>query len=188
MGEQRRGRGRGRSGRGGRIPRKGESQGFAPSEEFVSFPLDVTGPIRVPSAADPEAVGSLVKELLGRERGLAAALRQAAESSADPALGKIQVEAERHRDTLEQLARDLGADVSGLEAPSTGGGLTELLAGERAAQAGWLTLQRAAYLFGDKRIDRVVKPALREKARHLEVVEGAAVREASRVLIKELEY
>lgn len=188
MGEQRRGRGRGRSGRGGRIPRKGESQGFAPSEEFVSFPLEVTGPIRVASPADPEAVGTLVKDLLFRERALVAALGQAAQGSGDPALGKIQVEAERHRDTLEQLARDLGADVSGAEPPAAAGGLTDLLAGERTAQAGWQTLQRAAYLFGDKRIDRVVKPVLREKARHLEVVEGAAVRDASRVLIKELEY
>lgn len=190
MGEQRRGRGgRGRSGRGGRIPPKRDGQQFSASEEgFVSFPLDVTGPIRVPAAGDPAAVGKLVQDLLSRERAQTASLLEVAEQAGDPALGKIRVEAERHRDVLEQLARDLGADVAGVEAAAPVSGLPALLGSLRTTQTGWQTLQRAAYFFGDRRIDRVVKPVLREKSRHLEVVEGAAVRESSRSLVRELEY
>ena len=58
MGDQRRRGGRGRSGRGGRIPKKGDQPGgFANEEAFVSFPVSVTGPIRVVGAIDEAAAG-----------------------------------------------------------------------------------------------------------------------------------
>lgn len=190
MGEQRRGRGgRGRSGRGGRIPRKGE-QGYVASNEeaFVSFPLDVTGPIRVVTPLADTGVGDVVRETLGRERAYVAALAELVRAGAEGGVAKLQVEAERHRDQLEQLARDLGADVSGAAGEAVSASVADVFGAARQVHTGWQTLQRAAYMFGDKRIDRVVKPALREKARHLDVLESAALRSRAQVLVKEMEF
>lgn len=188
MGEQRRGRGgRGRSGRGGRIPRKGEGQhGLGAGESFVSFPLDITGPIRVASPLDDAGVGGVLRETLTQERAYVATLEKLRDL--DGGLQKVLVEAQRHRDVLEQLARDLGAGSGDAPAAEAGGSPRDLISGAQRCYEGWQTLQRAAYMFGDKRIDRVVKPALREKARHLDVLETVAVREASRVLVREMEF
>ena len=191
MGEQQRRRGgRGRSGRGGKIPRRGE--GGAPSaiqdEAYASFPLDVRGPIRVPSALDEAAVTAAFERVLRQERRQAEALRALASQGGDAALGEIQTQVERHRDTLEQLARDLdlntGPAEESIEAEPTA---ADVAAGQRLSRLGWTLLQRLAYASGDKRIDRVVKPVLREKERHTRVLESAAVVQELQSLFKDTE-
>ena len=188
MADQRRRGGRGRSGKGGRIPRKGDAGqpgGGAHEETFVSFPLEVAAPIRVQSALDDAAVERVLRETLSRERAQAQALTQL---SGDAPLGDVRAQVERHRDMLEQLARDLGADVSGAEpADGLGEGVAGLVAGHCQSKLGWLTLQRAAYASGDKRVDRVVKPVLREKERHTEILEGLSTRSSVTGLFKDLE-
>lgn len=183
MGEQRRGRGgRGRSGRGGRIPRRGEQGGaIALGEEFSPFPADLEEPIRVEPALDPAAVGACLRETVAREAAVLAALEPLLEST--PSLARVKTEVERHRDTLEQLGADLGAEAA--EAPPGAG--AELTAAHRLAVLGWETLQRAAYAFGDRRIDRVTRPVLREKARQTEVIEGAALAAATGSLARAME-
>jgi ferritin-like metal-binding protein YciE len=177
MADQRR-RGRGRSGKGGRIPRKGDQPQAqsASDESFVSFPLEITGPIRVPSPLDEKAVEALLRDTLQRERRQVAALESAIAAGGDGTLQDIRAQVERHRDQLEQLARDLGADVSGGGEEAGSDRPAELVAEQRLARLGWLGLQRVAYASGDRRVDRVVKPVLREKERHAEVLESHAVR------------
>ena len=63
----------------------------ASEESFVSFPLEVTGPIRVPSPLDEGAVGGVVRDTLARERAHVATLEKLAQAEgADPALGKLR--------------------------------------------------------------------------------------------------
>jgi hypothetical protein len=189
MGDQRRRGGRGRSGKGGRIPRRGDQQATQiAGESFTGFPLDVTGPIRVTTAVDAEAVGRTLAETLERERRQAAALEPLARQ--DGELGELRGQVERHRDMLEQLARDLGAELpaageaaEGETAPA----LAEVVAGQRLAHLGWMALQRAAYASGDRRIDRVVRPVIREKDRHAEVLEAHALRQATMSMFRELD-
>ncbi|HEU4752047.1 MAG TPA: hypothetical protein VFU47_02985, partial [Armatimonadota bacterium] len=160
MGEQRRRGGRGRSGKGGRIPRRGEGTPvMMQGERFVSFPLEVTGPIRVNSAVDAGAVERALGETLQRERREAAVLQALATASGDAGLVEVRAQAERHQEALQQLARDLGADLASTDGgePVEGASATEALAAQRLARLGWMALQRAAYASGDKRIDRVVK-------------------------------
>src|SRR5262249_43022292 len=101
----------------------------------------------------------------------------------------IRAQIERHREALEQLARTLGAEAArpagGEE--SLDGGVTELVTRQHLARLGWLALQRAAYASGDRRIDRAVKPVLRDKERHAEVLEGFAARQATSGLFPEPE-
>jgi hypothetical protein len=183
MGEQRRGRGgRGRSGRGGRIPRRGE-QGGAPllGEDFTPFPYDLPEPIRVELPLSADAVAGALNATLGHETAQLAGLEPLLEAGG-PVLARVKLEVERHRDTLEQLARDLGAEVAPAESAAGG-----VLAAQRLSLVGWQTLQRAAYAFGDRRIDRVVRPVLREKARHAEVIEDAVVAGATRSFFREMD-
>jgi hypothetical protein len=190
MGEQRRRGGRGRSGRGGRIPRKGEPGGptGGPDESFVSFPLEVTSPIIVPSALDERAVEETLRRTLDRERQQAAVLGELAEKLGEPALSEIRGQVERHRDQLEQLGRDLGADVAGGAAPQNGGTDLMTAASEQyLTRLGWVTLHRVAHAAGDRRIDRVVASVLRDKDRHALVLEELALRHATRGLFRELE-
>ncbi len=190
MADQRRRGGRGRSGKGGRIPKKGDAApglGALHEESFVSFPLEVTAPIRVASALDEAAVEGVIRDTLRRERAQAVALTALAAGEAGPLLD-VRAQVERHRDMLEQLARDLGADVSGADAAdSLGDGISGVVAGHCQSKLGWITLQRAASASGDKRVERVVKPVLREKERHTEVLEALAARTAVSRLFKELD-
>src|SRR5688500_16162281 len=111
------GGGGGRTGRGGRIPKRGEGgPAIIAGEEYVSFPLDAPIPLKIPSAVDEAAVERAINGALGRERRQAAALQALSKDNADPTLGEVRSQVERHRDVLEQLARDLGADVSAAEA------------------------------------------------------------------------
>jgi hypothetical protein len=106
MGEQRRRGGRGRSGKGGRIPpRRGEgAAGFAPGEAFTSFPEQVA-PIRVAAAIDDAAVERTLVQTLERERRQLTALQAHTGDGADPALVELRAQVERHQGALEQLAR-----------------------------------------------------------------------------------
>ncbi|MFN3653047.1 MAG: hypothetical protein ACK47B_25995 [Armatimonadota bacterium] len=184
---------RGRSGRGGRIPKKGESQtaSFGSDEQFVSFPLDTPEPIQITSPLDPAQVEALFTRLIERERAHAAAVRALAEQSGDPALADVQAQVDRHRQTLEQLARDLGSRSSGNGGNKTEGGEAvgawELVSRQRASHLGWTALQRVAYASGDKRIDRAVKPVVREKERHTEVLEEYALRQVTGGLVRDLD-
>lgn len=190
MADQRRRGGRGRSGRGGRIPRKGEGGGSATyqGETFVSFPLDVTGPIRVPSALDDGAVEKMIAAALERERAQAAALAALAAAGDDAALAELGAQSERHREALQQLARELGAeltaDPSGEPAVADAAGA---LSAQHQARFGWLLLQRAAYASGDKRIDRVAKGVLREKERQTDVLEELTLRRSIQGLYRDPE-
>jgi hypothetical protein len=194
--QRRRGRGGGnsggRTGRGGRIPKRGDGGGTfgAADEEYISFPLEVAAPIKIPSALDESAVERAVNDALGRERRQAAGLEALTKGNTEAVLAEIRTQVERHRDVLEQLARDLGADVSGAEAaaevteaPSTPDFATDQV----RTRLAWLTLQSAAYASGDHRIDRVVKGVLREKDRHAELLATLAVREATLSLMHDPE-
>jgi hypothetical protein len=197
MADQRGRRGRGgggggnRTGRGGRIPKRGEGgPAMIAGEEYVSFPLEAPVPIKIPSAVDDAAVERALAGALSRERRQAAALQALSKANGDAALGEVRTQVERHRDVLEQLARDLGADISGAdaaaeveEAPATADVATEQV----RTRLAWLTLQSAAYASGDHRIDRVVKGVLREKDRHAELLTALAVREAAFSLLREPE-
>jgi hypothetical protein len=189
MGDQRRRGGRGRSGRGGRIPRRGEGQAVStfPEEQFVSFPLDVTGPIRVASAVDEAGVEALLAETVQRERILAAGLAELATSTRDEALTQVQSEVERHREALEAVAKEVGADLPAGEPAPTGASLQSLQDAQQLARAGWATLQRIAYASGDKRVDRAVKSALPDKERHARVLESYSVTQRLNTLFKEPE-
>ncbi len=189
MGDQRR-RGRGRSGRGGRIPRKGEGQQASSysDETFVSFPADTGGPIVVASALDPAVVSRTVGETLGQERTLATALAGLAEATGDASLHSLRTQVERHRDVLQQLARDLDVTVDGPNGEPVGeSSVASLVAGQRQTRLGWLTLQRIAYASGDKRVDRAVRPVLAEKERHAQVLESYALAQATLGLFKDPE-
>ena len=193
MADQRRRGGRNKSGRGGRIPRRGESHGpaTAPEETAASFPLQVSNPLAVTSALDPGAVESVLCRTLERERRLAGAVQALSEGAADPVLADLRVQVERHRDVLAQLGRDLGAELSRAGDGTNGGtdqpDIEDIVARQRLARLGWLTLQNAAYASGDRRIDRVVKPVLREKERHAEVLETYALRRFTQALFREPE-
>jgi hypothetical protein len=182
MADQRR-RGRGRSGRGGRIPKRGEAP--APAQQhgelFVSFPLDPSPPIEVAAALDAGSVGAALRETLEAERRQAGALQAVAAGVPGPALSELLRAVERHRDLLEGLARDLGADPSpedGEAPPAEAPDLRQVVADHHRCRLGWLTLRRAAYASGDRRIDRVVRSVLRDKERHTAVLEEAAIRQA----------
>lgn len=196
MADQRGRRGRGggggnRTGRGGRIPKRGEGgTGMIAGEEYISFPIDAPVPIKIPSAVDEAAVERALNGALGRERLQAAALQALTKANGDSALGEVRTQVERHRDVLEQLARDLGADTSGAEkaaeveeAPTT----TDVAVEQVRTRLAWQTLQNAAYASGDHRIDRVVKNVLREKERHAELLTALAVRDAAFSLLREAE-
>jgi hypothetical protein len=192
MGDQRRRGGRGRSGRGGRIPRKGDAPagGSMQDEAFVSFPLDMTVPIRVPSILDHEAVQRSLAAALAGERRQMAALDAVTEQLPDTVLSEIRAQVDRHREALEQLGRELGADAAGAAeagGPEAAGSLPELAAAQRTIRLAWLTLQRLAYASGDKRIHRAVNPILREKDRHSRVLESYALRSAARPLFRDPE-
>jgi hypothetical protein len=190
MADQRR-RGRGRSGKGGRIPRKGEGPAATShamhGETYVSFPLEVTGPIAVVSALDTAAVEATFGRVLEYERRQGAALQAQSESSGEPALAELSVQAERHRNSLEQLARDLGAELPAAGEAAAPADAWDLASGHRLTRLGWAALQRAAYASGDKRIDRVARPVLREKDRQAEVLDWYAGRHATRSLFPDPE-
>lgn len=183
MADQRRRGGRGRSGRGGRIPRKGEGQGSATarSEAFVSFPLEVKGPIEVTSPIDPQAVLGLIRSTLDQEHSLFQGLGGAQQAAADTTLAEVQEQVGAHRSSLEKLARDLDpeGDWSPRESGPVAGSIAELVASQRVSRLNWIALLRTAYATGDKRIDQVVKPVLGAKDRHTEVLEQYAVRSLS---------
>ena len=194
MGDQRRRGNRGRSGRGGRIPRKGDAPAgtVAQDEGYVSFPLHITGPIKVTPAIDEAAVERLLRDTLERERWQVAALEALSAVSPEAPLAALRTEVERHREVLEQMGRDLGADLS--EAanprpdPEAGVSSRDVVAAQRLVRLGWIALQRAAYASGDQRIDRLVKPVLREKERHAMVLEAYSSRLAARSLFREADY
>ncbi len=180
MADQRRRGGRGRSGRGGRIPRKGEGQGGGAqrSEAFVSFPLEVKGPIRIQSPIDAAAVAGLVRDALDREQRLLAGLQSLLQQAPDEVLSGVQNQVTSHRGALEALYRELAPDAGLPRAEKADGksDLGELITAERLSRISWIALQRAAYAAGDRRLDEVVKPILREKERHAAVIEQQAVR------------
>ncbi|MBM3457891.1 MAG: hypothetical protein FJX77_05095 [Armatimonadetes bacterium] len=193
MADQRRRGGRGRSGRGGRIPRKGDGNGpgYAGEESFTSFPLDLAEPVSAPSVLDPAAVLNVLDQTLLRERRQARSIRLLAEGSQDSALRDLRVQVERHRDVLEQLRRDLGVEAP-VAADEAGGGADpddfwSAVAVQRLARLGWKTLQTAAYAAGDARVDRVVRSVLREKEWHGEILEGFALRQSAQSLFREPE-
>jgi hypothetical protein len=191
MADQRRRGGRGRSGRGGKIPRRGEgqSQNLHQDEAFVSFPLEIGGPIRVNGTVDDAAVEAVLRETVERERAHAAALAGLEQQTAEPVFGSLRADSERHRTALEQLARELGIEGNGENGGATPASSTLEVAAEQARlRLGWQKLQIAAYAAGDKRIDRVVKPVLREKERHAEVLAQFAVRATCASLFREPEY
>jgi hypothetical protein len=191
MADQRRRGGRGRSGRGGKIPRKGDQQSMAANDEaFVSFPLDVTGPIRVPGTLGEAEVEATLRDTLARERKQVAALAALEQRTGEATLAAVRIESGRHRDALEQLAKDLGAELGGEEpaADTDPSGLTDVVSAGVLLRLGWLKLQTAAYAAGDKRIDRVVKPVLRDKERHLLLLEELNVSAACRSLFPDPEY
>lgn len=191
MADQRRRGGRGRSGRGGKIPRKGDQQTASANDEaFVSFPLDVVGPIRVPTTLGDAAVETTLAETLAQERSQAAALAALEQRTGDPALANLRIEAGRHREALEHLAKELGAEVSGAsdEGDASTLRLADIVCAQSQLRLGWVKLQIAAYAVGDKRIDRVVKPVLREKERHSLLLEELAVGAACRGLFPDPEY
>lgn len=193
MADQRRRGGRGRSGRGGKIPRRGEGQQSAAlqDEAFVSFPLETSGPIRVNGTLDEAAVESVLRDTLARERRQVAALASLAERTGDSAVASLRGEADRHREALEQLIREIGAENGAAEeAAANGEGprVAEIAADQRLLRLGWLRLQTVAYAGGDKRIDRVVKSVLRDQQRHGDVLEELALRSASASLFREPEY
>ncbi len=194
MADQRGRRGRGgggnRAGRGGRIPKRGEGGAMIAGEEYISFPIEAPVPIKIPSSVDEAAVERALNGALGGERRQAAALQALTNANGDPVLGEIRTQVERHRDVLEQLARDLGADTSAAAtaaeveaAPPT----ADIAVEQVRCRLAWLTLQNAAYASGDHRIDRVVKSVLREKDRHAELLTALAVREAAFSLLREAE-
>lgn len=180
MADQRRRGGRGRSGRGGRIPRKGEGQGTGSqrSEAFISFPLEVKGPIRIQNPVDAAAVAGLVRDALEREQRLLSGLQALVQQAPDEVLSGVQSQVTAHRGALEALYREMAPDASLPRAEKADGksGLAELVTAERLSRVSWIALQRAAYAAGDRRLDEVVKPVLREKERHAEVIEQQAVR------------
>jgi hypothetical protein len=192
MADQRRRGGRGRSGRGGKIPRKGDQQSSAANDEaFVSFPLDVTGPIRVPGTLGEAEVEATLRDTLARERKQSAALAALEQRTGETALAGIRAEAGRHREALEQLAKELGAEIGGPDDAAGGDettSLTEAVGAQAILRLGWFKLQTAAYAAGDKRIDRVVKPVLREKERHSLLLEELGASAACRSLFPDPEY
>lgn len=192
MADQRRRGGRGRSGRGGKIPRKGDQQSSSANDEaFVSFPLDVTGPIRVAGTLGEAEVEATLRDTLARERKQAAALAGLEQRTGEPTLTGLRAEAGRHREALEQLGKDLGAELAGAEesaASTEPVELSEIVSAQSQLVLGWFKLQTAAYAAGDKRIDRVVKPVLREKERHSLLLEELGVGAACRSLFPDPEY
>ena len=126
-------------------------------------------------------------ETLQQERLLATALAGLAENTGDSSLAALRTQVERHRDMLQQLARDL--DVAVPDSGNGGGetGLSEIVARQRQSRLGWLTLQRIAYASGDKRVDRAVKPVVAEKERHAQVLETYALNQATLGLFKDPE-
>lgn len=188
MADQRR-RGRGRSGRGGRIPRKGEQQATnsAPSEPFVSFPVEGGVPIIVAPVLDEAAIMAAFRDTAERETRQQGVLRALVTRTGDPSLTAVQEQADKHRDVLAQLARELGVDVPrpGEVGSAEGASAWDLVAEHALARLGWSLLQRVAYASGDRRIDRAVKPVLREKQRHAEVLEAYAVTAAASRLFLE---
>lgn len=189
--QRRRGRGGGRTGRGGRIPKKGDNAGgfAAADEEYVSFPLEVTAPLKIASAVDAAAVERALSAALEQERSQAANLALLAQRWTEPVVGEIRTQIERHREMLEQLARDLGAETGGEAAAEHGAAPSpaDFAAEQLRARLAWMTLQSAAYASGDHRIDRVVKDVLKEKQRHSELVTALAVRDATQQLMREPE-
>ncbi len=193
MADQRRRGGRNRSGRGGRIPRRGD--GPAPTylhdETFINFPLHNSAPIAVTSTLDPTAVVQVLDQTLVRERRQARAIRILAEGSQDTALQDLRVQVERHRDVLEQLRRDLGADTPAPRDDNGAGAdpddFWNAVAVQRLARLGWKTLQNAAFAAGDPRIDRMVRSVLREKEWHGEILESFALRQATQSLFHDPE-
>ena len=148
----------------------------------------MTGPIRVPSALDDAAVEGMIAAALERERAQSAALAALAAAGDDSSLAQLAAQAERHRDVLQQLARELGAEPPPEqpgEAPSADPAAA--LASQHQVRFGWLLLQRAAYASGDKRIDRVAKGILREKERQTDVLEELALRRSIHGLYREPE-
>lgn len=187
MGEQRRRGGRGRSGRGGRIPRRGDGPAAVAiaGETFVSFPLAISGPLRVASLLDPAALYRLIGRVWEEEARLVAAVGRVAlapDHALAPTLGELRIQLERHREQLAQLARDLGGPTPE-EPPGEGEGSSDvfrdLVARQRLAHLGWQALQNAAYASGDRRIDRAVKPVLREKERHAALLAALALAEVA---------
>jgi hypothetical protein len=192
MADQRRRGGRGRSGRGGRIPRKGEAQASTGLEEtFVSFPLDVSGPLEIAGTIDAEAVEAILWRTLRRERRMIVGLEASLQQAQDPVLAEVRGEIERHRDALLALGRDLGADASQAEEPDPRAGevpdLWDLVAIQRLARLGWLALQCAGCAAGDRRVGRVARPVLQEMERHAGVLETYTLREATRGLFRDPE-
>jgi len=189
MADQRRRGGRGRSGRGGRIPRKGEGQSAsnARSESFVSFPLDVKGPIQVTSPIDPQAVLGLIRSTLDQEHSLSQGLKAAQQGSPDTTLEELQGQIGAHLSSLETLARELDpeGDWSPRENGPAAGSIAELVAAQRVSRLNWIALLRTAYATGDKRLDQVVKPVLGAKDRHTEVLEQYGVRSLSSRIFRE---
>lgn len=189
MADQRRRGGRGRSGRGGRIPRKGEGQGSASarSEAFVSFPLEVKGPIEVTSPIDSGAVLGLIRTTLDQEYSLFQGLSAAQQAAPDATLAELQSQVEAHRASLEALGRELDpeADWAPGDSGDSSASIAELVASQRVSRLNWIALLRSAYATGDKRIDQVVKPVLSAKDRHTEVLEQYAVRGLSSRIFRE---
>lgn len=188
MADQRRRGGRGRSGRGGRIPRRGEGQTTATffDESFVSFPMDQHEPITVPSGLDSQAAAGLLGSLLDRERRQAISLAALVQLDGDELLSEVHVQVARHRDMLEQLSHDLGCESTpGVESGSAPEGMWETAAQQRAAQLGWHALHRLALATGDKRILRVSRSILKDKGRHGELIQDYVLRKTLRNLFAE---
>lgn len=190
MGDQRRRGGRSRSGRGGRIPRKGEGGGgnVQRDETFVSFPLEIGGPIRVVGTIDEAAVEAVFQELLELERRQSHQLGALSARLGEPALSRAQAQVDRHREALEQLAREVGVELARPADSADEAELAVVAAEQRSARLGWRRLQQAAAAAGDKRLDRVAKPILREKDLHADLLDGLQIQNASRRLFREPEY
>jgi hypothetical protein len=143
----------------------------------------------VPNCIDYDAVETVLAQTLERERLQSAAIQELLAQSGDPSLTELKAQADRHQAVLEQLAREVGADLSrAAESDGAGpAGTVGLVAKQRLVRLGWLTLQQAAYASGDKRIDRAVRPVLREKERQGAVLEMLAVNRNAASLFKDPE-
>ena len=191
MGDQRRRGGRSRSGRGGRIPRRGEGGGggAAREESFVSFPLEVTGPIRVAGTLDEAAITAVFSETSDLERRQSEALSAIAARIGEPALERVADAANGHREALAQLAREVGVELAnGSEGSGAESDLAQAAALAQSAHLGWRRLQQVAYAAGDKRMDRAIKPILREKELEADLLDGILFQSLSRRLYREPEY
>jgi hypothetical protein len=128
-------------------------------------------------------------ETFDLERRQAEALGGLAARIGEPALGRIADATNGYREALSQIAREAGVELpSGAEGVGGETDLTEAATLAHSAQLGWRRLQQVAYAAGDKRMDRAIKPILREKELQADLLDGILFQSLSRRLYREPEY